>query len=286
MTSRRDAVKTLAALAAAGLLPRSARATPWSAAPWGATSIERIGVQLYTVRAAMRADPVATLRALAQIGFREVEWWGQFGKSPAEIRLLLDDNGLVSPSWHVGLEAVQGGFDATAEAAHVMGQTYVTVASLDTRTIKTIDDWKRVADAFNEAGRRVRAAGLRFAYHNHDYEFTAIDGQVPMDILYAGTDPALVAHEMDVYWVTAAGRDPLRYFTRFPGRFEMVHVKDSKGPPANTMTEVGSGTIDWKELFAQRAVAGIKHYFVEHDEPADPMASIRVSHDYLKALRF
>ena len=282
MTSRRDAVKTLAALAAAGLLPRAARA----GTAGGAAKIKRVGVQLYTVRTAMNTNVAATLQAVATIGDREVEFAGYFRHSPADIRKMLDDNGLTSPSCHLGMDAVQGGFDATAEAAHVVGHRYLTVASLDTRAIKTADDWKRVADAFNEAGRRAKAAGLRFAYHNHESEFPAVGGQVPMEILIGGTDPSLVAFEMDLYWIAKAGIDPRTYFARYPGRFELVHVKDSSGPPANAMADVGSGTMDWKAIFAKHKQAGIRHYFVEHDQPADPMASIRASYNYLKALRF
>jgi len=281
MTSRRDAVKTLAALAAAGLLPRAA-----GAAREDAASIERIGVQLYTVRSLMTKDVAATLQAVAKIGYKEVEFAGYFGRTPSDLRKLLDDNGLTSPSCHLGMEAVQDGFDATAEAAHTVGHRYLTVASLDMRPLKTADDWKRMADAFTEAGRRARVAGLRFAYHNHAAEFAPVDGQVPMELLIGGTDPSLVAYEMDLYWITRAGIDPRAYFARFPGRFEMVHAKDSMGAPGHAMADVGSGTIDWKGIFAQRAQAGIRHCFVEHDEPADPMASIRASYGFLKALRF
>ncbi len=281
MTSRRDVLKNLAALAAAGALPRAVRALPWNAA-----SIERIGVQLYTVRAAMDKDVPATLRAVAKIGYREVEFAGYFKYAPADIRRMLDDNGLTSPSTHLGLEEVRQRFDAVAEAAQVMGHKYLTVPSLDMRSLKTPDDWKRVADIFNVLGRRAQGAGVRLAFHNHAAEFAAVQGQVPMDILLGGTDPSLVAFEMDLYWLTEAGADPRAYFARFPGRFELVHVKDSEGAPAHRMTEVGAGTMDWKKIFARHKQAGIRHYFVEHDHPADPMGSIRESYDYLKALRF
>ena len=281
MTSRRDALKTMAAIAAGGLLPRAAGTEPWDAA-----SIDRVGVQLYTVRAAMARDVPATLQAVARLGYREVEFAGYFGHSPAEIRRMLDDNGLTSPSTHLGLDDVRQRFDAVAETAHVVGHRYLTVAALDLRGIRTLDDWKKAGEAFNEAGRNARGSGLRFAYHNHDVEFAPVDGRIPMDVLIAGTDPSLVTFEMDLYWVTKAGHDPRTWFARYPGRFELVHVKDSMGAPAHTMTEVGSGTMDWKGIFAQRGTAGIKHYFVEHDDPADPMDSIRVSYNYLKALRF
>ena len=281
MTSRRDTLKTLAALVAAGLVPRTARTLPWSA-----DSIDRVGVQLYTVRSAMGKDVPGTLRAVAKLGYREVEFAGYFRNSPADVRRMLDDNGLTSPSTHLGLDDVRARFGEVAETAHVVGHHYLTVASLDLRTIKTLDDWKKVADTFNAAGRSANGAGLRFAYHNHAIEFAPVGGQIPMDVLIAGTDPSLVTFEMDLYWVTKAGYDPRTYFARFPGRFELVHVKDSKGAPAHTMTEVGAGTMDWKGILAQHRQAGIKHYFVEHDEPADALESIRVSYNYLKALRF
>ena len=281
MTSRRDALKTMAAIAAGGLLPRAARAKPRDKA-----SIDRVGLQLYTVRAAMARDVPATLQAVARLGYREVEFAGYFKHSPAEIRRMLDDDGLTSPSTHLGLDDVRQRFDAVAEMAHVVGHRYLTVASLDMRGIRTLDDWKKAGEAFNEAGRSAKGSGLRLAYHNHDVEFAPVDGRIPMDVLIAGTDPSLVTFEMDLYWVTKAGHDPRTWFARYPGRFELVHVKDSKGAPAHTMTEVGSGTMDWKGIFAQRGKAGIKHYFVEHDDPADPMDSIRVSYNYLKALRF
>jgi sugar phosphate isomerase/epimerase len=282
MTTRRDAVKALAALAAAGCLPRFRGAAPVA----GASSIERLGLQLYTVRAAMARDMPGTLAAVATLGYREVEFAGYFGRTPAEVRTLLGAHGLSAPSTHLGLEDVQGRFGATAESAQAIGIRYLTVASLDMRGVKTLDDWKRTADAFHEAGTRAKAAGLRFAYHNHVAEFVLVDGRVPMDILLGSTDPSLVAFEMDLYWATKAGYDPRTFFARFPGRFEMVHVKDASPAPELKMTDVGSGTIDWKGIFAQHAKAGIKHYFVEHDDPADPMDSIRKSANYLRSLHF
>ncbi len=301
MTSRRDALKSLAALTAAGWLPRVARAADARAfdadavdagadaaraGRSGADRIERLGVQLYTVRAAMNKDMPATLAAVATLGYREVEFAGYFGRTAAEVRALLNDHGLTAPSTHLALDDVRAKFDATAEFAHTIGVRYLTVASLDMRGITTVDDWKRTADVFNEAGRRAKAAGLRFAYHNHSVEFATVDGRTPMDILVGGTDPSLVAFEMDLYWATKAGYDPRTFFARFPGRFEMVHVKDATAAPELKMIDVGSGTIDWRGIFAQHRAAGIRHYFVEHDDPADPMDSIRKSANYLKALTF
>jgi sugar phosphate isomerase/epimerase len=291
MPSRREALKTLAALASAGALPRAAHASALLRAaslprPGSPDAIGRIGLQLYTVRAAMSKDVPGTLSAIAACGYREVEFAGYFGRSAPELRQLLAERGLTAPSTHLGLADVRERFDATAEMAQGIGARYLTVASLDLRALKTADDWKRMATTFNEVGTRAKAAGLRFGFHNHAVEFTPVDGAVPMDLLITGTDPALVAFELDIYWAVRAGQDVVRYFARHPGRFEMVHVKDATPAPALTMTEVGSGALDWKAIFAKRGVAGIRHCFVEHDNPADPLESIRKSADYLKALRF
>src|SRR6267154_1903455 len=151
---------------------------------------------------------------------------------------------------------------------------------------KTLDDWKNFAQVFNRAGQMAHDAGIQFAYHNNDFEFPKLDGQVPYDVLLQNTDPKLVQLEVDLYWITKGGQDPLAYFARWPGRFPMVHVKDSAGPPDHRMVEVGAGKIDFKKIFAQSDQAGIKHYFVEHDDAADPFASIRASCEYLKQLEF
>jgi sugar phosphate isomerase/epimerase len=290
MSSRRDAVKTLAALAAAGLLPRATRAAaaPDATAPEARApdAIRRIGLQLYTVRSLMTKDMPGTMAAVAAAGYREVEFAGYFGRTPAEVRQLLDANGLTAPSTHLELADVVERFEATATSAKAIGIRYLTVASLDMRTIKTADDWKRMADVFNDVGRRAKAAGLRFAYHNHSVEFRPVDGAVPLDLLISGTDASLVTFELDLFWAMKAGQDPRAYFARHPGRFALVHVKDATPAPASDMTDVGSGVMDWKRIFAAHRKAGIRHYFVEHDNPADPMQSIRRSAEYLKTLRF
>ena len=124
------------------------------------------------------------------------------------------------------------------------------------------------------------------AYHNHDYEFQEVEGKRIIDVLLEETDPEYVDFEIDLYWITKAGGDPFDYFTRYPKRFPLVHVKDSAGAPAHQMTEVGRGTIDFAKLFAVREQAGMKHFFVEHDNPAEPLSSVRTSYRYLDSLEF
>lgn len=282
MIGRRDFVKTVGS-AAMGYALSPLAPSHESRVP--TRKLDRVGLQLYTVRDQMKQDLEATIAKVAAIGYKEVEFAGYFGKRPAEIRAILDRNGLVAPSAHIGSSAPDVWPEAL-DAAHVIGHRYVVIPWIPEEKRTGVDGFKKVAADFNRAAEQARAADLQFAYHNHDFEFKPTEGQLPYDVLLAETDPKLVQMEMDLYWITKGGQDPLKYFARWPGRFPMVHVKDSMGPPDQKMTAVGSGTIDWKRIFGREDQAGIKHFFVEHDQPADPFASIRASCDYLKRLEF
>jgi sugar phosphate isomerase/epimerase len=250
--------------------------------------LKRVGLQLYTVRDAMQKDVPGTLAKVAQIGYKEVEFAGYFGHSPNEIRELLKKNGLTSPSSHVAYPESMEAWKKTVDEAKTAGHQYVTVAWTPEDKRTGPDAWKRIADTYNQAGRVAKDAGLRFAYHNHDYELAKSGDVVPLDALFQDTDPALVTFEMDLYWMVHGGADPLAYMKKYPGRVGMVHVKDAKGDAEKTMTAVGQGTIDFKKIFEwdEDHGAHIKHYFVEHDQPADPFASITTSYNYLANLSF
>jgi len=184
------------------------------------------------------------------------------------------------------------------ESAKVIGQSYIVNPWIPEEARKTDDDWKRAAETFNRAGEESKKAGIQFAYHNHWFEFLPVNGKLPYDTLLELCDKNLVKMELDLCWITVAGADPLKYFDRYPGRFPLVHVKDVKtlpkittGGPQNfgdtvDLTEVGSGIIDWKRIFAQSEKAGIKHYIVEHDRPTAPFDSIKTSYEYLRQLRW
>ncbi|HXM93023.1 MAG TPA: sugar phosphate isomerase/epimerase [Candidatus Dormibacteraeota bacterium] len=252
-----------------------------------AHKIDRVGLQLYTVRDAMKNDFEGTLAKVAGIGYREVEFAGYFGRAPKEIRSLLDGNNLSSPSEHVPYDTVEKKWPETLDAAHIVGHTYIVCPSIDETQRKQRDGWKHAAELFNRAGEASQKAGIQFAYHNHTFEFESdpqLGGKFPYDFLLANTDPKFVNLEMDLGWATVAKQDPVAYFDRYPGRFPLVHVKDFTKD--GHMTEVGSGAIDWRRIFAQSGKAGIKHYFVEHDEPKSPFDSIRTSYQYLHDLRF
>jgi sugar phosphate isomerase/epimerase len=248
-----------------------------------ASRLTPIGVQLYTVRTLLEGDFEGTLAGLAAIGFREVEFAGYHGRTPQAVRAALGRAGLVAPSAHVSIEAVRDDLPRVLEGALVMGHRHVVVAWLPEQQ-RTVDGYRAAADLFNRVGEQAVAAGIRFAYHNHAYEFARLDGRMPYDVLLERCDPRFVAFEMDLYWITKGGQDPVAYFARWPGRFPMVHVKDSTGPPDHRMVDVGAGKIPWKAVFARREQAGIRHYFVEHDAPPDPLASVRRSYEYLRRL--
>ena len=160
------------------------------------------------------------------------------------------------------------------------------------------DIWKRIAETYNRAGEASRKAGIQFAYHNHNFEFAPVGGRQPYDVLLETCDPALVKMELDLCWISAAGKDPVEYFKRYPGRFPLVHVKGLSKQPANgaatpidqllpSITDVGhNDVIDWKRIFAHASEAGIQHYFVEHDVPKAPFESLAASYAYLRDLRF
>ena len=234
------------------------------------------GIQLYTVRESMAADVPGTLRAIAGIGFKEVEFAGYGDHSPKQVRGLLDDLGLKSPSSHVPAHTVRDEPLSLLEAATVIGNDYLTVAWLDPDDRQSLDDYKRWAESFNRAGELCRENGIRLAYHNHDFELLPIDGQQPFDILLNETDPALVDFELDMFWVRKAGQDNVGVLNRAPGRFTMAHIKDMD--EQGNMTEVGTGGIDFESILANEAASSLRHLFVEHDQPSDPFKSVAISH--------
>jgi len=280
MTSRRTFLQSVGMATAAAALPRDLLAGV------GTAKLNAVGLQLYTVRSLMAKDVEGPLATVAAIGYREVEFAGYFNREPAALRATLDRLKLKSPSCHVGLDAVETGFDATAVAAKTIGHRWLVVASVPGRFFQSVASLKDLAQRFNAAGKRAKDAGLRYGYHNHNVEFKAVEGVIPLELLLAETDPALVDFEMDAYWVTQGGGDPLALFKKFPRRFHLLHAKDASAAPESAMRDVGSGVIDWKKIFAERKKAGIEHVFVEHDQPGDAVASITASYNFLHNLSF
>jgi sugar phosphate isomerase/epimerase len=233
-----------------------------------------VGIQLYTVRRLMNTDAKGTLAALAAIGYREVELAGLYGRTATDFRKLLDAHGLHAPATHISLNALRNNTAQVLDDAATLGHHWVIVPSLDGAD-RTLDGIRRVADALNQAGAKAKERGMRVGYHNHQYEFTAIDGTVPYDILLSQTDRNLVDFELDLFWIRRGGGDTLAYFARNPGRFAALHVKDMAAD--GKMVNVGAGAIDFAGIFAHADRAGVKHYFVEHDEPTQPLDDARIS---------
>ncbi len=264
-------------------LARELGGTFTSPQPLAPSPLSPLGVQLYTVRREAQRDLDGTLARLARIGYREVEFWNYYGRTPRQIAALLRQHALTSPSVHVGLETLEGdAAAATLDAAREIGHHYLVVASTPAAWRRTLADWRRLAERFNRAGERCRASGLEFGYHNHDFEFTPLEGAVPFDLLCDATDPSLVRLQVDLYWMLAGGRDPVPFLRRWRGRVPSVHVKDRTAD--GRMVDVGAGAIDWRTVLGEARRAGVRHFFVEHDEPADAFASVGASYAYLSRL--
>lgn len=259
----------------------AARDTTQAGAAPGA-SLQTIGVQLYTVRGLMDEDAGTTLQQIAEIGYGTVETAGFAGMTPDEFKALLDQHGLRSPSGHYMIEQMENDLDGVIAAAQAVGQSYVVCPYLAEERRQSLDDYRGLADQLNTFGERLQEAGLQLAYHNHDFEFETFGGDTPAyDILLENTDPELVAVEMDLYWVSKAGYEPSTYFERYPDRLALFHLKDITGE--GDIAPVGQGTLDFQRLITEGQSAGLQHAFVEHDNPDDPIASIRSSYQYLTA---
>ena len=256
----------------------------------GGASANMIGLQLYTVRDLLDKDFEGTIEKVAAIGYKNLEFAGYYNRTPEQVRALLDRLGLVSTSSHIGAPLMRQDAAGQIRAAKTIGQQYITIPSYSFARDGGVDAWKKGAAEFNQWGAQCKAAGIKLAYHNHNFEFANLaNGPTGYDVLQRETDPSLVDFEMDLYWTAFADRDPIALFAQYPGRFAMWHVKDllltngTKG-----MAPVGRGTLNFRDYFAHRDQAGMKHFFVEHDTaaqyPGGSLASIQASHDTLKQI--
>ena len=253
-----------------------------------------IGLQLYTLRFEVAKDLPGTLQKVAGIGYTDIEVFGYkdgkfFGLSPTDFAALLKKNGLVSPSGHYSLPGYLGKGDEdelkrTVEDSLALSHEYLTIPWLPEQLRTSLDDYKSLIARLNKAGQVIKDAGMKLAYHNHNFEFKDWgSGQTGFDILLKESDPALVNFEMDIYWVSKAGVDPIQLIKAHPGRFKMWHVKDMANTPDQTFTEVGSGVINYKEIFKYKKESGMKHFFVEQDDVKIPVyESISKSFQYIK----
>ncbi|HVU98712.1 MAG TPA: sugar phosphate isomerase/epimerase [Puia sp.] len=286
MTSRRKFI-TQASLASAGLLFSAGFRRP---------SVQKVaGIQLYSLRDQLPANPRDVIQKVARAGYVEVETFGLnkttgfWGLSPKQFGEVLKVNGLRTPSGHYDMNQFFGtrsreNLDIYIAAAHVLGQEYIIVPSLQEQFIRTESDFKKVADNMNAIAAILKKEGLKLGYHNHNFEWKAVDGTTFYDTLVKNTDPGLVYLEMDMYWVVRAGQDPAVLFGKYKNRFRLIHIKDMDKTNPAINTEVGKGSIDYKGLIPKAEAAGVRHFLMEQENftNIDPYVSIKESADYIK----
>ena len=247
-----------------------------------------IGVQLYTVRDAMSQDPRGTMKKVADIGYKQVETAGYkdrkfYGFEPGEFLNITKDLGLDVVSSHVNINAIKDNLDQILEDMVATEQKYLVVPWVGD-DYRSADGFKVLADLLNQKGEQCKRAGIMITYHNHDFEFKDLNGTTGMDILLNVTDRDFVNFESDLYWVKKAGLDPVKFVTKYPGRFPLWHVKDMDNTEKGYFTEVGNGIINYNEVFKNADTAGMKHFFVEQDRSDNPLKSIEISYKGVKKI--
>ncbi len=253
-----------------------------------------LGIQLYSLRDLIQKDVKGVIAKVAEAGYKKVETYGYskengyFGLDAKAFGELLKSHGLVSPSGHYGMDPYLSGenpelLQTYIDAAKEIGQTYITIPYLGDKLRSDAAGYRQVAKRMNEAAAACKEAGLKLAYHNHDFEFQQFGDVTGYDILLKETDPELVKMELDLYWVARAGKDPVAMMQANPGRYVMWHVKDMDKNDNTLNTEIGNGSIDYKTIFS-KAQNDVEHIYVEQEnfsEGMDPYKSIRQSHDYI-----
>jgi sugar phosphate isomerase/epimerase len=252
---------------------------------------DNFGLQLYTLRDVLPNDPTGVIKQAASFGYKQIESYegpkGMFwGMKNTEFKKLMDDLGMKIVSSHCDINK---DFDRKAAEAAEIGMKYLICPYLGPQ--KTIDDFKKFAATFNQRGETCKKNGIRFGYHNHDYGFIPVDGQLPQDVMMQNTDKNLVDFEMDIYWVVAAGQDPIAWIDKYPERFKLCHIKDrKKGAPLSqrdASVDLGTGSIDFKAILKEAGKKGMEYYIVEQEayENTTPLAAAKSDADYLKNFR-
>ncbi|MES1214962.1 MAG: sugar phosphate isomerase/epimerase [Bacteroidota bacterium] len=318
MLNRRHFIKRSAALSAGSLL----LSTKFLTAP---KLLNKIGIQFFSLPKMLDSDFEGTLTLLSKMGYKEVELFGPypfstdaarkrwdavtpslgfkgsgfFGHTAFEVKNMLKAHGLTPSSMHTDLDTLETAMPKLAEAANLLGAGYVILPAIPDEKRQTLDDYKKIADAFNKIGEAAKKEGVRFAYHNHGYGLKEVNGQIPLKLILDGTDSSLVFFEMDLYWTTAGGADPVAYLEAYKNRYHLMHVKDMmkkvrfSGDGGDSkqwielfpyMTTAGSGVLDLKTILKKAKENGVKHFIVEQDIVASPEIALKKSFDYLNSL--
>lgn len=319
MQRRTALLQTATALASLALLPHCA-----STRGPAQKRMTAYGVQLFTIPGMVEKDLPYTLALLSEIGYKEVEFFGPYsfstestkqswnqikgmiglqdnafyGHAPAEVAKMLADNGLTAPSCHADLDSMRAGnLTALLEGLAPLQPKYVVVPALQSGR-DTLDDYKRLAEEFNAIGKQMQDYGMKFVYHNHGYEHKVMEGVTPLNYLLENTDPDYAQFELDIFWMAAAGADPVTYLQQYPGRFKLIHLKDAAkefrfsgdgGTPDQwmagfpLMADPGEGVFDIPAILAAAEANGVEHFFLERDLAPQPEATLRNSYTNLKA---
>ncbi|MCP9753809.1 twin-arginine translocation signal domain-containing protein [Lacihabitans sp. CCS-44] len=316
MTTRRNFLKKTG-------LATAALATPFQNLFAEMKLQNKMGIQLFSLPKMLSEDFEKGIKMLSAMGYKELELYGPFsfsteaakkrwaavtpqlgfsgsgyfGKDIKDVKKLLSDNGLSTPAMHTDMDTLLNGMDKLGEAAHVLGQKYVTLPSIPDELRKNLDDYKRVAETFNKIGENAKKNGIKFGYHNHGYGIKPMNEQIPLQIILENTDPNLVFFELDIFWTASGGADPIEYLTKYPNRYKMLHLKDMKEkkefsgdggnasqwiPLFGNMTTAGDGILDLKGIIKKAKEIGVEHYFVEQDMVASPEIALKRSLDFLK----
>jgi sugar phosphate isomerase/epimerase len=277
---RREFVQTMGAVAAGGILGGRVRLP--------AARLERVGLELYAVRRAMSKNPEKTLADIAAMGYKDVEllWsFGNFGRTPAQVKQTLANEGLRAPSAHMDPIQLFVGWERSLDTASFLGHQYLIVPSFSGETSRTLDDWKEWADRFNAAGAVARKHGIWLAFHNEADHMPLIDGQVPYDVFVQRTDPSVVRHQLDVGNMLIGGGDPMAYLEKYKDRYWSFHLKDVQADRKSD-TQLGTGIFDFKKFLAAVPNLNQKPAYIEHESPADELAAARNNINYLRGLEF
>ena len=241
------------------------------------------GAQLYTIRVALGQDFEGSLCRIAQIGYREVEFAGLYGRDPSDVRALLGRYRLDAVATHVDWRHLRDNPEMAIRDAKSLGAKYLVLAWLPSEERQTIEQWRWWVAQLNKVGEAAAAEDVVLLYHAHDFEYRAIDGVRPIDLLLEKLDPRFVNFEMDVYWTIKGGGDPIALLRQYPGRFPLVHVKDMQRTSTD-MADVGDGRIDFPSIFASAGKRDFLHKFVERDEASEPFETLRRSIEYIQSI--
>jgi sugar phosphate isomerase/epimerase len=280
---RREFIQT-SALSAASLIALPSFLT-------AAKGKSAVGLQIYTLRDSIFKDPKGVLQKVASFGYEELEAFAYgdgkiFGMTYSEFGTFTKGLGMKVTSGHYPLDMARGDkWQQAIDDAKSIGQEYMVVPYINEPERTTIDSYKAICQALNKAGEMCNKSGIRFGYHNHAFEFDTVEGQIPYELMLKELDPKLVGMELDIYWVYRAGKDAVELFDKYPSRFEQWHVKDMDKTDKDKNADVGTGSIDWKAIFAKAKQSGMKHFYVEQESyPGEPINSVEASIKNLKKI--